>query len=114
MIDGVRVLLPDVSKAVVEFSGEHDLESKHAVRALLTELVETNDLVVVDLSEAQFVDSSLIQTLVSADQLARERGSHFRIQLDTAAIVEKALEITGILDTLECQWDREEALRDPA
>ena len=113
MLDGVVVLRPAVSKAVVELTGEHDLYSKDAMRALLTELVEANDLVVVDLSEAEFIDSSLIHNLASVDQLARNRGSHFRIQLHTAAIVEKALEITGMLDSLECVSDRETALRDP-
>ncbi len=114
MIDGVLVLRPAVSKAVVELTGEHDLDSKYSLRELLTELVESNDLVVVDLSDAEFIDSSIIQNLVNADRLARERGSRVRIQLHTAAIVERALEITGIFDFLDCVSDRETALQDPA
>lgn len=114
MLDDVVVLRPAVSKAVVELTGEHDLYSKDAIRALLIELVEEHDLVVVDLSEAQFIDSSLINSLATVDRLARERGSRFRLQLNTAAIVKKALEITGMLDSLECVSDRESALRDPS
>ncbi len=111
MIDGVQILRPARSKVVVELRGEHDLESKYAMRALLSELIEMNDLVVVDLSEAEFIDSSIIQNLADANRLARDRGSHFRIQHNTAAIVEKALEISGMFELLDCVSNREDALR---
>ena len=66
---------------MVELSGEHDLETKDALHELLTSLIEENELVVVDISEAEFIDSSVLHNLVVADQLALERGSSFRIQL---------------------------------
>lgn len=111
MIRDVQVLRPSAGQAVVELTGEHDLESKEPLRRLFSSLIEENDLVVVDLSEAEFIDSSVLHSLVTANQLAQARGSRFRLQLGTAAIVEKALELSGLLDHIECAPDREQAVR---
>ena len=105
-----HVLRPSFGQAVVELNGEHDLETKEMLAELLASLIEENDLVVVDISQAEFIDSSVLHNLLKADRLARARGSRFRIQLGTAAIVEKALELSGLLDCLEVVPDRERAL----
>ncbi len=106
----LHVLRPSFGQAVVELNGEHDLETKEMLGELLTSLIEENDLVVVDISEAEFIDSSVLHNFLVADRLARQRGSRFRIQLGTAAIVEKAMELSGLLEHLECLPDREQAL----
>ncbi len=111
MIRDVHVVRPSAGQAVVELTGEHDLESKEPLGKLFSSLVEENDLVVVDLSEAEFIDSSVLHGLVTANQLAQARGSRFRLQLGTAAIVEKALELSGLLDHVACVPDRQHALR---
>ena len=107
----IQILRPCEGQAVVELNGEHDLETKEMLGEFLTSLIEANDLVVVDISEAEFIDSAVLHNLFIADRLARERGSRFRIQLGTAAIVEKALELSGLLDFLDVVPDREQALR---
>ena len=105
-----HVLRPSFGQAVVELNGEHDLETKEMLAELLASLIEENELVVVDISQAEFIDSSVLHNLLKADRLARASGSRFRIQLGTAAIVEKALELSGLLDCLEVAPDREQAL----
>ena len=110
LFSDVHILRPSFGQAVVELNGEHDLETKEMLQKLLTSLIEENDLVVVDVSEAEFIDSSVLHTLLVADELAQQRGSRFRLQLGTAAIVEKALELSGLLDRLEVVPDREQAL----
>jgi anti-anti-sigma factor len=105
-----HVLRPSFGQAVVELNGEHDLETRETLAALLASLIEENELVVVDLSQAEFIDSSVLHNLLKADRLARARGFRLRIQLGTAAIVEKALELSGLLDCLEVVPDRERAL----
>ena len=105
-----HVLRPSFGQAVVELHGEHDLETKAMLEELLASLIEENELVVVDISQAEFIDSSVLHNLLKADRLARARGSRFRLQLGTAAIVEKALELSGLLDCLEVAPDREQAL----
>lgn len=110
-LEDMQVERPASGTAVVTFTGEHDLATKEAVERLLGSLVEENDLVVVDFSEATFVDSSTIHALFNADTAARMRGSKFRLQLGTAAIVRTVFEICGVLERIECASSREEALR---
>lgn len=112
-LDDVLVERPAPSKAVVTFSGEHDLAARDAVERLLHSLVEENDLVVADFSEATFIDSTMMHVLVTADTAARQRGARFRLQLGTAAIVERAFELSGLLQRLDSAHTREEALADP-
>ena len=69
-----------------------------------------NELVVVDVSEAAFIDSSFLHNVVGADRLARERGSRLRLQHGTALIVMRALEVSGILAVLDSVSTREAAL----
>lgn len=109
-IDDVSVEQPVPGVAVATFSGEHDLATKHEIDDLLTSLVNENEHVVADLSTAQFVDSSILFVVRRIDEDARARGCTFRLQLATAAIVRRAFEITGLLDTLDIATTREAAL----
>jgi anti-anti-sigma factor len=87
------------------------LSSAPDLSDLFESLIRTNELVVVDLSEAQFVDSSVLRHLFTAYELADASGKVFRLQLGTRAIVERVLEISGILETIPCVPTRAEALR---
>jgi anti-sigma B factor antagonist len=106
----VHVERPTVGTAVVTFTGEHDLATRDDLTALLDRLVEENDLVVADFSEALFVDSTTMYVLVNADAAARARGRKLRLQLGTAAIVRTAFELSGLTKALDCVHSREEAL----
>ena len=110
-------IIPDVvvvhdgpGRVVAELVGEHDLSTREEIRELLVALVEENELVVVDLSSAAFIDSSVMQVLAQAHRAAQAQGSRLRIQLDGNGIVYKALEVTGLLDSLDCVRDRAQAL----
>jgi anti-anti-sigma factor len=111
-LQDVSVQQPRDGAAVVVFSGEHDVATAEAVAATLESLVEQNQLVVADFSEAEFVDSSTLHALVKTARSAQERGARFRVQLGTAAIVERAFQVSGVLEVLDCVPAREEALRD--
>jgi STAS domain len=67
--------------------------------------------VVVDLSQAEFIDSTVLDTLLEADRMARERGLTFTVQVGTPAIVQRVLEISGVLDRLSCADSRIDAIR---
>jgi anti-anti-sigma factor len=108
--EDVTVESPRAGVAVVAFTGEHDLATSESVSEVLETLVGENELVVADFSSAQFVDSSMLNVLVATEQLARERGTIFRIQLGTEAIVERAFQISGILQAISWTSSREEAL----
>jgi anti-sigma B factor antagonist len=95
---------------VVEIIGEHDLASHDSIRDLFTMLLDTNSLVVVDVSATTFIDSSFLRALVKANKHADEVGSRLRLQVGTAPSVRQVLEISGLTKYLDCVYDREEAL----
>ena len=109
----VEVILPRAGAAVVVLRGEHDLTTKDHLDGVLSVLIAGNDLVVVDVSEATFIDSSTLGAFVRADRAAKIAGSHLRLQVGTAPIVRRAIEITGLLQVLDWAPTRETALSAP-
>jgi anti-sigma B factor antagonist len=109
----VEVLLPRAGVAVVVLRGEHGLTTNELLSGVLSLVVEGNDLVVVDVSEATFIDSSTLGTIVHADRAARVAGSHLRLQVGTSPIVRRLIEITGLLRVLDWAPTRETALSAP-
>ena len=109
-LNDVEVLRPRDGTVVVEFTGEHDLLTKQAVRDLFESVIEASDFVVADVSDAQFIDSSFVQTLLIADRKARAEGKRLVLQMGTAPIVRRAIEISHVLVNLEHASTREEAL----
>ena len=105
----VRWLRPGT--AVIELFGEHDLSCKETLRDLFSRLVQETELLVVDLSQATFVDSTVLNALVRAQRKAEQRGCRLRLQLGSAAIVRKVFEVSGLLDFFDCAPTREQALK---
>jgi anti-anti-sigma factor len=95
---------------VVELLGEHDLATSPRLCDLFASLVVANHLVVVDLSETEFIDCSGLDAVVRAYGLAEEHDVEFRLQLGRAPIVRRMLEISGILERIPSFSTRELAL----
>ena len=110
-LEDVVVTRPRPGAAVVECRGEHDLSTRGEFAALLKQLLAESDLVVVDVSEAEFIDSSFINNLYIANGFARTHDAQFRLHHSTAPIVHAVLKVSGIFDKLDCADSREEALR---
>jgi anti-anti-sigma factor len=106
----IEVLQPEAARAVVVFTGEHDLAQVEALRDRLSALVAANELVVADFSDAEFVDSSIINLLLETKREAQARQSRFRVQMGTECVVYRVFDIAGVLSVLECAPSREEAL----
>lgn len=106
----VEVLRPRPGAVVVECNGEHDLTTRDALASLLATLATENELVVIDVTRATFIDCSFLHTLVAVDRLARERGGLVRVQAGTEPIVRRVLEVSDILAGIEHVSSREEAL----
>jgi anti-anti-sigma factor len=111
-LNDVRVEHPSPGTAVAVFSGEHDLASQVEVEELLTSLIDANERVVADFSDAQFVDSSILRILWGANDDARAKGRSFRLQLGTADIVRRAFEISDMFAILDVFPTREAALKE--
>ena len=107
----IEVLYPSPGTAVVECTGEHDMTAREETDRLFGLLVVENDLVVIDVSAARFIDSSFVNNLLKADRLARQQEKRLRLQIGSAPIVRRVLEISGVVEKLECVDTREDALR---
>jgi anti-anti-sigma factor len=113
--DLVDILVSRVRDAVVvvELRGEHDLVTKEQVWTLLSRLLRENDVVVLDVSQAEFIDSSFLHNIFRAHELAQQLGTTLRLQVGARPIVHKTLDVSGVLARLEVASGREEALRRP-
>ena len=91
---------------VVAISGEHDLNTAPDLRARLAEVIENGGPVIIDLSPATFVDSSILGAILDARRRAQGAGIGFAVaQGDSAAAVARVLEITGLRDELPVHDD---------
>jgi stage II sporulation protein AA (anti-sigma F factor antagonist) len=102
---------PSPGVAEVVLGGEHDLSSAHELEGTLGEALTTCSHLIVNLSSVEFVDSSTIKVLVNAKKVATERDCPFNLVLSTTPIVERVLEVTGVLEYLDRVHSTEEALQ---
>ena len=109
-LEDVQVASPQAGVAVVSVADELDLATRSEFSALLHALVGQNELVVVDFSEALFVDCSTLNVLVSAQRLALQRGARLRLQLGDDSAVKRTFEVSGLLNELSWASSRDEAL----
>jgi anti-sigma B factor antagonist len=96
---------------VVTLRGEIDAFSSPSLRDDLRRLVEEQDahLVVVDLSNVTFLDSSALGALVGLLRRLRERGGQLRI-VQPATAARRIFEHTGLDAVLDLYEDRGAAL----
>ena len=100
----------DDGLTVVRIDGEHDLSTAPTVRSQLQRLIDEGDPVVVDLTGATFVDSSILGTVLQAQRDADEAGVGFAVAHGGGAdAVERVLEITGLRADLPIHRSREDA-----
>jgi anti-sigma B factor antagonist len=74
---------------VVGPAGEVDLQHSPKLRKVLMDLMLDRRMVVVDMSQVEYIDSSGIASLVEAYQMARRNGSRFTL----AAVSPPALRV---------------------
>ena len=87
--------------AVVTLEGEHDMASVPQLEQALGNALLTCSQLVVDLDSVQFIDSSIIHTLIKMKREADDRRCDFRLVLNgDAPNIEQTLEICGVLGVL--------------
>jgi anti-sigma B factor antagonist len=109
-LEDVEVTRPRPGVAVIALRGEHDVLTKSALSSLMQTLVVENRTVLVDVTAAEFIDSSVIHILISSDEQARAAKQRLVLVLGTKPIVETALRASGVVNVLECANSVEEAL----
>lgn len=96
---------------VVALTGEHDLGTVPEVREAFEAAADGNRALVVDLSSATFVDSSILGAVLEARRLAGETGRGFAVACEGAEEpVRRVLEVTGLAEELPVHPTREAAL----
>ena len=96
---------------VIAVSGEVDLSTAPELRERLLPIVESSPpLVVADLTEVTFVDSTALGVLVSAVKRIRADGGDLRLVV-TQPHISKILDITALADVFAVFRSAEEAAR---
>jgi anti-sigma B factor antagonist len=98
----------DAGLAVVTISGEHDLSTAPKLRRRLDDLLEQGSPVVVDLSPATFIDSSILGVILDGRRRAEEAKVGFAVVHSNGAdAVGRVLEVTGLRAELpvHAQWE---------
>jgi anti-sigma B factor antagonist len=97
---------------IVLVRGEQDIYTAPALRERLEQALRATRGIVVDLSAATFLDSSILGALLEARRQAQEKALGFVVALgdEPEPGVQRILEITGLVPVFPVVASREEAL----
>jgi anti-sigma B factor antagonist len=114
-MDANPIVLEDAAEDVVMVvvEGEHDIYTAPTLRERLDEAIGRGNGVVVDLTGATFVDSSVLGALLDARRRALDAGQGFVVCVgdEVEPGVQRILDITGLVPVLPVVNGREEAIR---
>lgn len=98
--------------AVVVVQGEHDVYTAPTLSEQLDALLEEGLPIVIDLTPATFVDSSVLRVLLETRRQADERGIGFAVALGQgdSGPVRRVLDITGLVPVLPVHAGRDDAI----
>jgi anti-sigma B factor antagonist len=101
----------DAGLAVLTISGEHDLNTAPELRRHFDGLLEDDAPILVDLSPATFVDSSILGVVLDAHRRAGDAKLGFAVLQapNGADAVARVLEITGLREELPVHKNRDDA-----
>ena len=94
----------------LELEGEFDIAESPRIADEADRLLREQKHLIIDLSAATFIDSSVIHTLFRANAGARQLERCLVLQLGTAAGVKLVLDVTGADRTLKTATTREQAV----
>jgi anti-anti-sigma factor len=96
---------------VLTLTGEHDLTTAPVLRERMEAAVTDSSGVIIDLSGAEFIDSSIIGVVLEARRRAEEAGIGFAAALENGQpAVRRVLEVTGLDSNLPVHPDLSAAL----
>ena len=113
-MDANPIVLDDAAGDVVlvVIEGEHDIYTAPTLRERLDEALGRGGGVVVDLTAATFVDSSILGALLDARRRAQDQQRGFVVSVgeDVEPGVQRILDITGLVPVLPVVNGREAAI----
>ena len=96
----IEVRSPQPHAALVVLAGEHERYSADEVQQTFDQALAVCDHLIVDLSTAEFIDSTIVGVLLQTRANAIELDRKFNVVLGTAPVVERILEVTGVVPLL--------------
>jgi len=110
--DQISVSRDDAGVQFVLVRGEHDLYTAPTLRETITGLIADAEPVIVDLTPATFIDSSILGVLLGGLRRARERGHGFAVLVGDEAepTVRRIFEVTGLLPVFPVYSARADAI----
>lgn len=110
--EGVIRVVPETDEIVaICLEGDFDLSNAPALGKEVGRALENGNNLILDLSQAKFIDSSVVHVLVNASKAFTGSERAVVLQLGTAAIVKRVLEIFEIERVLPRAHHRHEAVR---
>ena len=111
-MDGGEVMVDGVDGAwLLTLRGEHDLSTNPSLRDELERTLAHGSTVIVDLSEAAFIDSTVLRGLVYGyDQAAKHDEHTVLVVAPRGGVVRRLLDLTGLSKLLPVFESRAEAL----
>ncbi len=105
-----RAAAPEEGQAVVDLGGELDLAVAADLRTLLEGVAaERPRLVVVDVTEVSFIDSTVLREILRAHHAVAGAGGRF-VVAGPQPPVERLLQLTGTTEVFAITATRDEAL----
>jgi anti-sigma B factor antagonist len=101
---------------VVALSGEHDVSTAPYLREQVVPTLDAGNPLVVDLTAATFIDSSVLGVLLGGLRRAREHGLGYAIVLgdEAGSAVRRIFDVTGLVPVFPIHSRLEDAVADAA
>lgn len=108
----ISVLRQNGGATVVTLRGEHDLSSTDELRAALGDAAASGDAIVVDLSQAAFIDSAVLSVLIASHREVTSDGRGWAVVVGrgSGAAVRRIIELTGLDALIAVYEDAGDAL----
>jgi anti-sigma B factor antagonist len=91
----IRVVRATDTITALDLDGEFDISTAPELVERVRSVLDQGKHLIINLSDASFIDSSIVHALFTADTEARQHGRVFVLQFGTAARVERVLTISG-------------------
>jgi anti-anti-sigma factor len=96
---------------VFELVGEFDMANAADLELAFNEAVADGCGIVADLSNTDYIDSSIVRTLYNTHQELETRGRRLVLRINTASVVLRMLEISNLTSVLPTTDDPDAAAR---
>jgi anti-anti-sigma factor len=102
-----RIARPGERTTVVELIGEHDLHTMQKLSPVLDSLAAVNDVLIVDLTRTEFMDSTVLKELVRAKHALEQHEGRLVLSGVLEPVVRRTLEVSGMIDYFNVveTWD---------